>query len=320
MNASTAPKRAFPWRWHRTALVFLLLGAASCKQKQTIRIGFQKYGALLVLKERGTLEKALAESSMAAQWFEFPSGPPMMEAFSAGKIDFGLAGEAPPVFAQASGVPIVYLASDPPAPAGEAILVRKGSLLRSVADLRGKKIAVNRGSNVHYFLAAALAASGVRYEDVSLVFLPPADARAAFESGNVDAWAIWDPYLSSALHTTDARVLHDAQGIASNVPYYLSTRSYASSHADVLRIVEREIRSVDAYIAANPHEVAALLAPKVGMPVEVIEDSLHRNPFDLGPLRPATIANQQRVAETFLSLGLISKGIRVDEAVVTIPN
>jgi sulfonate transport system substrate-binding protein len=275
---------------------------------------------LLVLKERGSLERALAESNITAQWLEFPSGPPMMEAFGAGKIDFGVAGEAPPVFAQASGAPIVYVASDPPAPAGEAILVRNGSPFHTVADLRGKKIALNRGANVHYFLVAALAASGVRYDEVALAFLPPSDARAAFESGNVDAWAIWDPYLASALHTTDARVLRDASDIASNVPYYLSTRSYASAHADVLRIVEREIRAVDAYVAANPHEVAELLAPKVGMPIEVIEDSLHRNPYALGPMQPTTIANQQRVADTFLSLGLISKGIRIDEAVVTIPN
>jgi sulfonate transport system substrate-binding protein len=320
MNAADRTRKALASKWSRLALGLLLLGAVSCKQTQTIRIGFQKYGALLVLKDRGTLEKALGESNITAQWLEFPSGPPMMEAFGAGKIDFGVAGEAPPVFAQASGAPIVYIASDPPAPKGEAILVRKSSPFRSVADLRGKKIALNRGSNVHYFLAAALAASGVPYSEVSLAFLPPADARAAFESGNVDAWAIWDPYLSSALKMTDTRILHDAQGIASNVPYYLSTRSYASSHADVLGVVLREIRSVDAYVAANPHDVAQLVAPKVGMPVDVIEDSLHRNPFDLAPLRPETIANQQRVADTFLELGLISKGIRIDEAVVTIPN
>jgi sulfonate transport system substrate-binding protein len=302
------------------ALVAFSAGATGCKKNETVRIGYQKYGILLVLKERGTLEPLLKAQNVSVEWSEFPSGPPMMEAFHAGQIDFGVAGEAPPVFAQASDAPIVYVASDPPAPRGEAILVRKASPLQTLADLKGKKIAVNRGSNVHYFLAAALASAGIPYDQVSLDFLPPSDARAAFESGAVDAWVIWDPFMSSALRSTDARILRDATGLASNVPFYLSTRDYASHHADVIKVIERAIHDVDAYIAQSPHDVAALLAPKIGMQAEAIEDSLDRGKFDLRGLDPDVVANQQKVADTFFALGVIPKAIRIADAVLPISN
>jgi sulfonate transport system substrate-binding protein len=301
------------------ALFFVAAGSA-CKSAQTVRIGYQKYGILLVLKERGTLEPILKASNVAVEWSEFPSGPPMMEAFHAGKIDFGVAGEAPPVFAQAGDAPIVYVASDPAAPRAEAILVRKDSPLTTLADLKGKKIALNRGSNVHYFLASALTSAGIGYDQVTLIFLPPSDARAAFESGSVDAWAIWDPFMSSALRSTDARILRDATGIAGNVPFYLSTRDYASQHADVIKAIEGAVRDVDAYVTEKPHEVAALLAPKIGMQPEAIEDSLGRATFALRGLDAEVLANQQRVADTFFKLGLLPKAITIADAIIPIAN
>jgi sulfonate transport system substrate-binding protein len=313
---------SFLVRWvHSLALAGLVLSLAvcvSCKASQTVRIGYQKFGVLIILKEKGTLEKALEASNVKVQWSEFSSGVPMMEAFHAGSIDFGISGEAPPVFAEANGASIVYVGAEPAAPHGEAILVRKDSPLQRVSDLRGKKIALNRGSNVHYFLASALKATGVGYDGVVLVFLPPSDARAAFESGAVDAWAIWDPYLASALHSTDARILQDAEGFASNVPYYISTRAYASEHPEIVRAVEDQIRLIDSYVTANPQEAAAFLAPKVGMPTEAIEDSLRRNPFAIRSVGPELIANQQHVADTFLSLGLIPNPIRIADATLPI--
>jgi sulfonate transport system substrate-binding protein len=300
--------------------LFCVAGSTACKKVETVRIGYQKYGVLLVLKERGTLEPRLKESNVNVEWCEFPSGPPMMEAFRADKIDFGVAGEAPPVFAQASDAPIVYVASDPPAPRAEAILVRKGSPFRAVTDLKRKKIALNRGSNVHYFLAAALADAGVPYDQVTLVFLPPSDARAAFESGSVDAWVIWDPFLSSALRSTDSRVLRDATGLARNVPYYLATRDYATHHADAMKAIEVAIHEVDVYVDQNPHEVAALLAPKIGISIEAIEDSLGRSKFDLHALDPDFVANQQHVADTFFTLGLIPHPVKISDAMIPSSN
>jgi sulfonate transport system substrate-binding protein len=244
----------------------------------------------------------------------------MMEAFHAGQIDFGVAGEAPPVFAQATGAAIVYVASDPPAPRAEAILVRRESPIQRVADLRGKRVALNRGSNVHFLLASALADAGVNYGDVTLDFLTPSDARAAFESGNVDAWVIWDPYLAAVLRSSDARVLRDGTGVAENVPFYLATSAFAAQHADLVRDIAAQIKQVDAYVSAHPHDVASLLATVIGMPPDAIEDSLQRNRFEIHPISPEVVSKQQHVADTFFELGLLPAKVRVADIVSPVLN
>jgi sulfonate transport system substrate-binding protein len=173
-----------------------LWSPAAQAQDKTLRIGFQKYGTLVILKERGALEKRLKSQGYTVTWTEFPGGPQLLEALNVGAIDFGSTGEAPPIFAQAAGAPLLYVGHEPPAPKGEALIVPKDSKITTVADLKGKRVALNKGSNVHYLLVRALEANGLSLSDIESVFLPPADARAAFESGKVDAWVIWDPFLA----------------------------------------------------------------------------------------------------------------------------
>ena len=196
------------------ALGALALGTTAVSataEDKVIRIGYQKYGNVILLKNKGTLEGKLAEIGYKPEWKEFPSGPPLLEALNAGAIDFGHAGEAPPIFAQAAAAEFVYVAHEPPAPKGEAILVPKDSPIKSVAELKGKKVALNKGSNVHYLLVKALEKAGVAYSDIETAFLAPADARAAFQSGQVDAWVIWDPFQASAEIGLDAKVLADGR-------------------------------------------------------------------------------------------------------------
>src|ERR1700761_6910631 len=189
---------------------------ASYGQDKVVHIGFQKYGKLVLLKNKGTLEPKLKALGYSVQWTEFQFGPPLLEAMNVGSIDFGNTGETPPVFAQAAGAAIRYVAYEPPAPKGEAILVSKDSPLKSVADLRGKEVAVAKGSNAHYLLVKALEKAGLKYQDITPAFLAPADARAAFENGAVDAWSIWDPYQSAADVTLGAKTLTDATGLVPN--------------------------------------------------------------------------------------------------------
>src|SRR5580698_2764727 len=163
-----------------------------------LRIGYQKYGTLVLLKARGSLEKRLAPLHVEVKWTEFPAGPQLLEGLNVGAIDFGIAGEAPPIFAQAAGADLVYVGYEPPASAGEAILVPKDSHIKTVAELKGKKVALNKGSNVHFLLVKLLEQAGVNYKEIDTIFLTPADARAAFERGSVDAWAIWEPFLAAA--------------------------------------------------------------------------------------------------------------------------
>ncbi len=153
-----------------------------------LRVGYQK-GALSIIRAHGTLEQRLASLGATVKWVEFSAGPVQLEALGAGSIDFGDVGEAPPIFSQAAGTPLVYEGATVPRPYVEAILVKDDSLQKP-AQLKGKRIALNKGSNVHYFLVKLLEKHGLQYGDVTPVWLAPADARAAFERGSVDAWAI----------------------------------------------------------------------------------------------------------------------------------
>jgi sulfonate transport system substrate-binding protein len=282
---------------------------ASYGQEKVVRIGFQKYGKLVLLKSKGTLEEKLKIAGYKVVWTEFPSGPPLLEALNVGAIDFGNTGEAPPIFAQAAGAPIQYVAYEPPAPKGEAILVPKDSKLASVADLKGKKVALNKGSNVHYLLVKALEKAGVKYSEIEPVFLAPADARAAFERGVVDAWVIWDPFQAAAEAATGARTLADGTGIVANYQFYFSSKKFV----EIVDLVLAQLSEVDDWAKGDIHAVAEQLAPAIGLSVPVVEVALKRQSYGIKPITEGVIADQQQVADAFFALGLIPKQIKISD-------
>lgn len=275
------------------------LGAITQAQAETLRIGYQKYGTLVLLKAKGTLEKRLAEQGVQVQWTEFPGGPQLLEGLNVGSVDFGVTGETPPVFAQAAGADLLYVAYEPPAPHSEAILVPKDSPIQSVQALKGKKVALNKGSNVHYLLVRALEDAGLKYTDIQPVYLPPADARAAFERGSVDAWVIWDPYQAAAEQQLQARTLRDGQGLVDNHQFYLATRSYANQHPAVINTVIDQVRAVGEWSQANPQEVTDQVAPLLGLAPDITLTSVKRQGYGAAPLTSDVVAAQQKIADTF---------------------
>jgi sulfonate transport system substrate-binding protein len=287
---------------------------ASYGQDKVVRIGFQKYGKLVLLKGQGTLEEKLKPLGYKVSWTEFPSGPPLLEALNVGAIDFGIAGETPPIFAQTAGAPLVYLAYDPPAPQGEAILVPKDSPLKSLADLKGKKVALNKGSNVHYLLVRALEKAGLKYTDIETVFLAPSDALAAFSRGSVDAWVIWDPYEAAAEASTGARILADGTDLVSNYQFYFSSKQFLEHNAAAVDATLGALTDVDEWTKNNIQAVAELLAPSIGLPASVVAVSLKRESYGIKPISDDVIESQQRIADTFLGLGLLPKPIKVSDA------
>ena len=286
---------------------------ASAAPLKELRVGFQKTSVLLVVKAQKVLENHFEPQGVAVRWVEFPFGPPLLEALNVGAIDFGVAGETPPIFAQAAGAPLVYLANDPPAPQGEAILVPKDSPLKSVADLRGKKVALNKGSNVHYLLVRALEKAGLKYTDIQPVFLAPADALAAFARGAVDAWVIWDPYEAAAEATTGARILADGTGLVANYQFYLSSRKFLADNGPVVDVVLEALNETDEWAKSNIADVARHLSPSIGLPAPVLEVSLRRESYGTLPTDNNVIASQQRIADTFFALGLIPKALNVSD-------
>ncbi|RAS11239.1 sulfonate ABC transporter substrate-binding protein [Cupriavidus alkaliphilus] len=291
---------------------------------KVLRIGYQKYGTLTLLKARGTLEKRLTAQGISVRWTEFPAGPQLLEGLNVGAIDFGTVGEAPPIFAQAAGAQLVYVGNEPPAPVAEAIVVPRGSTLRSVADLRGKRVALNKGSNVHYLLVRQLEQAGIPYREIQPVYLPPADARAAFERGAVDAWVIWDPFLAAAEKQLGARVLADGRGadgknVVSNHQFYLASRPYAQARPEIVGLILEELATLGTWAQQHPKEATTVLAGETGLPADVLALAVSRFSYGARPVSAEVLAEQQRIADAFHALKLIPRPVKVADARWTAP-
>lgn len=278
-----------------------------------IRIGYQVYGTLNLVKSKGDLEKRLQSQGISVKWTRFPGGPQLLEALNAGSLDYGHTGETPPIFAQAAGAPLVYIANELPSPKSEAILVRKDSPIQKVADLKGKKVALNKGSNVHYLLVRALEEAGLKYSDIQPVYLPPSDARGAFERGSVDAWVIWDPFLGAAQKSLGARVLRDGEGLVANREFYLAAKPFAEQHSDRIKVILEETQKVDEWAKRNPEQVATLLAPQLNVDVPTLSEVARRRNYGTQLIQPDVVAYQQQIADTFFKLKLVPKQLDVKE-------
>lgn len=278
-----------------------------------LRIGYQKFGVLSLVKLHGALDAALARNGLRIEWREYAAGLPIMDALHVHELELGVVGECPPVFAQADDVPLVYLAAEEAAPEREAILVHENSAVQSVKDLRGKAIALHRGSNVHYLVIRALEEAGVSYDDVTLAFLTPEAARGAFERREVDAWAIWDPMLSSVRYDLGARVLRNGAGLAKNVAYYVARRNFAETYPNVVGEFLSHVALAASWARDNAAAVADLLAPELGVPRGVLALAF-RNGSSPVPLSTELVLGQQQIADTLHRMQLIPRAIRVAEA------
>ncbi|MBE0507555.1 MAG: sulfonate ABC transporter substrate-binding protein [Marinospirillum sp.] len=285
---------------------------AQTTQAKEFRVGWQKGSNLAILRARGNLDARLKAAGVETRWIEFTAGPQMLEGLNVGSIDFAAVGETPPVFAQAARADLVYVGHEPPAPKAEKILVPQNSPIRSAKDLKGKRIALNRGSNVHYLLVRLLEDEGLQYSDVRVVFLPPAEARAAFENGSIDAWVIWDPFAAAAVDQTKARILVDGTGVVHNYNFYLSTRPFATRHPEVVQWALEELKSTDAWVLKNFDQAARILAPQIALSEAVTETALRNYAYGVQwPLSAEVIANQQAIADTFADLKLIPRRLDV---------
>jgi len=280
-----------------------------------VRFGYQKTS--IILKTRGGLEKRLAPKGISVQWVEFPAGPQLLEALNVGSIDFGPTGESPPIFAQAAGASLVYVAGIAPSPLSQAVLIPQSSPIKNIADLKGKKIAFQKGSSAHYLLVQVLEKAGLKYEDITPISLPPSDARAAFIKGSIDAWVIWDPFYAAAEKNINARVLIDGKNLTKQGGYYLSTRQFATSHPEIVKEILEEIQSVETWSQKNRDTFAETLSPVLNIDVDVMKKSVSRRGFGVLPITDNLITTQQEVADKYYELKLIPKKINIKDATLT---
>jgi len=294
--------------------------SAPVGQGFVLHIGHQRGDTLHLLKARGTLEKRLRAQGIRVDWLLFPAGPQLLEALSVGSIAFGTTGESPPIFAQAAGRDIVYVANIPPSGdygEGQAVIVPKNSPLRTAADLKGRTIAFQKGSSAHNFVLQVVERAGLKYQDIHPVFLAPPDARPAFDAGRVDAWAVWDPFLAVAETKTDARVLVDSNGILTPGNFYLSSRKFASEHGDLLKIVLDELQSSSDWAAAHREEANQLLSRAAEMDIETVRMLGKRRPrLGVRPIGADVVKAQQTIADNFYRIGILPKKIDIRAALL----
>lgn len=288
-------------------------------QPAEVRVGFQKGAAILVLaRKRQVIEQRLKPLGIAVKWVEFQFGPPMLEAMGAGAVDLGSVGDTPPVFAQAGGSNLVYVAATPSSQ--HAVLVPPGSPLKSLADLKGRKVGFAKGSSAQNVTLKALAQAGLTLKDVEPLYLSPADATAAFNGGKLDAWVVWDPYVAIAEQHYQARVLADtADKRLASSSYYLAWREFANRHPGVLAAVLDELGKLTTWAGQHRDELAAIAAEATGIDAKTWSIAFGRAEFTLGPVTAAHVAQQQQLADSFQQLGIVPKKIAVADAVWQLP-
>jgi sulfonate transport system substrate-binding protein len=295
---------------------------AQTSSVDTIRIGYQKSSTLTaILKTNGELEKALAPLGVRISWHEFTSGLPLLEAINTGNIDFGAdVADTVPLFAQAAGAKLAYIAEEAASPSAQAILVAAESPIKGIADLKGKKVAVTKGAGSHFLLLAALARSGLSFKDISPAYLTPADGRAAFIGGNVDAWVAWDPFLTSAQRQSNARVLSDgSSGLASYKRYYLSSAAFADRRGDALNVIFGKLDETGKWVKAHPKDAAALLAGLWGIDAATVEEANSHRSYKVGVVTAPGLSEQQRIADAFFAEGLLPVKVNAGDAKIWTP-
>jgi sulfonate transport system substrate-binding protein len=282
----------------------------------TLRVGDQAgTGAQSLLTAAGLLNKLPFKVS----WSDFTSGPPMLQALSAGDLDVGGVGDAPPVFAAAGGAKLAIVGALANDPDSAAIVVPKNSPIHSISQLKGKKIAVAQGSSADYHLLTVLNKAGLSVHDVTLEYLQPAEAQAALSSNAVDAWDVWSPFVEEAVHQDGGRVLVNGQGYGSNFSYTVASTS-AIANSNVAKEISEYLKVLDqAHTWADTHAAAwaKVWAQATGLPTTTMDAAAADDVQHPIPVTASITSAEQSLVDAFAKAGLIPSDYSFGKYVVT---
>ena len=295
-------------------------GGESSNNK-TVKIGYQKGNTLHLLKVRETLDERLAEENVKVEWSEFPIGTALLEGLNTGAIDFGHASDANGVFSQASGKTSLYVASDTPYPKGVALVVKESSPIKSIVDLKGKKIGVTKGGNMHYLLVKALEKEGLSIADVEPIYYKDAaEGRMAFESEEIDVIGTWDPFLAVLETSTSVRTITNGENLTQNRTFYFASENFVNNDAETIKIILDELQKSDKWANANTEELASMLSKELKIDAEPLEIANGRRNFGVLPIDEEAVKAQQDLADTFHELGLFPEPIDIKSVTKSDPN
>ncbi|MDH1008371.1 aliphatic sulfonate ABC transporter substrate-binding protein [Pseudomonas nicosulfuronedens] len=288
----------------------LLAGAASAAEPLTLRLGDVKGDRYASLRASGELENLPYKLELSA----FPSGAPVLEALNAGALDIGFTGDIPFLFVYAAGAPLKAVGAWHFNPATVALVVGKDSPIHSVADLKGKRIAVNRGGWGHFMALGALRRAGLKPEDVTFSFLGPVDGRAALVRGSVDAWVPWEPYTSSAVLLDGARVIDNGDGIMTGYSYALASDAAIAAKQEAISDLMTRLARAQVWALQHPDAFAAALAKDLNMPQEVTRRWVGEARISPIVFDERIAATLQKAADFFHGEGVLPKALNVSPA------
>jgi len=283
---------------------------------KTLAIGYQKSSLnLLVARQQQLFEQQFPGVQVA--WKEFPAGPQMLEALAVGAIDFGAVGNTPPVFAQAAGKDLKYIGYEVVPQNAQALLIPADSSIRTLADLKGKRIAVQKGSSAHELLAKVLQKAGLSWQDIQPIWLPPADARAAFDKQSIDAWSIWEPYLSAAELDAKAKVLINGQAFARTYSFYIANPQFIEQHPGATEKILQSLNTADQWVLQHQQQALKIYQQSTGLKQNIAQRVIDKRlkPSPIYSLKPEVVQAQQEIADLFQQVKLIPKSIQVSQVV-----
>jgi sulfonate transport system substrate-binding protein len=285
----------------------------------TIRVGhFAKavdYAPALVAKEKGWWDEEFAEDGVTIDFQEFQSAPAMTEAFGSDRVDVVFMAEIPAMIVQAADIDVQVprITSELPV----TILVAPDSPIQSVADLKGKKIGVLTGSAEHYGLVKVLEEAGIK-GDAEIINMDPADGKAAFESGQIDAWAIWPPFVELEETAGTGRVLPGTEGTKM---YSIETdrTKWVEENPEVAARFHAVLDRAREWIAEHPDEAQQIVADQLDFPIDVIAAAWKRNNFD-AEVTEALLPDFQGKADFLKDQGFVSRRVDVEKEGLLAPD
>jgi sulfonate transport system substrate-binding protein len=297
--------------------IFLVgCNAASSTERQVIRIGYQKGDEFNIAKVRGKLAAALKKHGYRVEWKEFQAGSALLEALRSGSIDYGRTGNTPPIVSQAAGTDLVYVGVGHSKNLGSGILVKKDGSIRSLSDLKGKKIAFAKGSSSHYLVVKALEKVNLTLKDVHVVYLQPAEGRIAFQKGNVDAWAVWDPFTAAAEISGNGKLLVNGKTLTTDRDFFLAKRQFAEKHRQVTKILMNQLSASMKWANSHHGELIDKLADELKMNRRIVRKAVKRRTYGIDAMNDTILQEQQSIADQFYELKLIPKKIDVRDALL----
>lgn len=315
-------------RWRKFGLLTLLvvwLGVAYYGYQQvngaqttlkTITLGYQKADPLDIARQRGELAKKMKAKGYKIVWKQFQDGAAELQALKSGNIDYARIGDTPPVVNLAVGANFVYIAAGSSRASGSGILIKKNSTIKSIKDLKGKRVAYTKGTSSNYLILSALKKAGMSANDIKWVNLDNSAASVAFNKGKVDAWATWDPMTSTAELTQNAKLLVTGNnGVSSNRDYILATASFAKDNEALSALLVQYLAADMTWANNHPNELIKMLSESLNLSQAIVERMVKRRTFAMTTMNQTVINEEQDVADLFYEAGLIKKKVNIKAAV-----